>query len=113
MRLGPVEMQPRDVDRKPRHAIRVLGEQRGESGRVERIDRAPVGLGHRGSFGRAGRSRASSIPAVGALPPETARLTTRSEELTSELPSLMRTSYAVLCYNKTTTNKTITTVIDQ
>src|SRR3546814_19706048 len=77
MRLGPVEMQPRDVDRKPRHAILVLGEQRGESGRVERIDRAPVGLGHRGSFGRAGRRRASPIPAVGALPPETARLTPR------------------------------------
>src|SRR3546814_5916867 len=110
MRLGPVEMQPRDVDRKPRHAILVLGEQRGESGRVERIDRAPVGLGHRGSFGRAGRSRASSIPAVGALPPETARLTprrARSEEHTSELQSLIRISYAVFCLKKK--NQTITT----
>src|SRR3546814_2283735 len=74
MRLGPVEMQPRDVDRKPRHAILVLGEQRGESGRVERIDRAAVGLGHRGS---------------------------RTEEHTSELQSLMRISYAVFCWQTT------------
>src|SRR3546814_1220932 len=50
-------------------------------------------------------SRATGLPTILDLPITTARLplrsgTTRSEEHTSELQSLLRISYAVFCLNK-------------
>src|SRR3546814_8594740 len=45
-------------------------------------------------------ARAALAPALGAQPPAAAPQPTRSEEHTSELQSLMRTSYAVFCSTK-------------
>src|SRR3546814_7159232 len=51
--------------------------------------------------------RKAAFPAVGRIAPDFYCMDgTRSEEHTSELPSLMRTSYAVFCLKKKTHNNT-------
>src|SRR3546814_1041477 len=59
------------------------------------------------------RERAADMLARVGIPDATSRLSAyphqRSEEHTSELQSLMRTSYAVFCLKKTTTNTHTTT----
>src|SRR3546814_8483703 len=70
--------------------------------------RSPISRkGEPGSSSRSTRSRGSSLPRLVcrsrdfALPPSAASATrARSEEHTSELQSLMRISYAVLCLKK-------------
>src|SRR3546814_8137555 len=47
----------------------------------------------------------TSLAVMGLLPRRAQRTTTRSEEHTSELQSLMRISYAVYCLKKKKTNK--------
>src|SRR3546814_5700447 len=76
-------------------------------------DRPPAQRGHPGQSQRHGRGR--HLPAV-LHPRRDARAGTvplRSEEHTSELQSLMRTSYAVFCLKKKNQNKTANYVSNQ
>src|SRR3546814_2536900 len=81
----------------------------------DRVDRHAVGIEHRGGFVQFLRLIGSDaaeawIVRRGAARGETHRQDHgRSEEHTSELQSLMRISYAVLCLNKQNTHNQITT----
>src|SRR3546814_5156728 len=52
------------------------------------------------------QSRLEPVPRINRVPIELLRGVERSEEHTSELQSLMRISYAVLCLKKKTNNNT-------
>src|SRR3546814_2474057 len=81
-----------------------------------------VGVGHRrnplvryqsrsgapgGNQGRYGRASSTQRATAGSASNSARRAARRSEEHTSELQSLMRTSYAVFCLKKKKKNKTL------
>src|SRR3546814_6957815 len=74
-------------------------------GRVERCDGygflEPVAQSVGDGLARAGQRRGGKIARRERQKPGGQRIAARSEEQTSELQSLMRTSYAVVCLQKT------------
>src|SRR3546814_6199398 len=89
------------------HPDQCVGERVGFTGRHRDVgarDAAGGGDGYRGEIGRlAGPRHRLRHPKTEARPVGQEMIVLRSEEHTSELQSLMRSSYAVFCLKKKTT----------